>query len=161
MEPNKIMKKQLFSALLLFSAIFAAAQTRTNYWIVLKDKNNSPYSLDAPKAYLSPRSLARREHQHIALNSRDLPVNPSYIADLQAHGAVIINRSKWYNGVTVSLPDESRLAEISALPFVKSVQKIVITPAAGPTKLDQEQSLPVAEQAPLQQRAAYNYGPSY
>ena len=37
---------------------FASAQIATNiYWVQFKDKDNSPYSIDNPEAYLSARAL--------------------------------------------------------------------------------------------------------
>lgn len=160
------MKKSLAALLLLLSVTFiTSAQTTTNYWIVFKDKKNNPYSLKQPEAYLSERSIARRGRQHIPINERDLPVNPSYIEALKTHGAVIKNKSKWYNGATVTIADQNRLEELSALPFVKSITKIVITPSAKSaekfdfesTAVSQKENIPSAK-AP---ETLYDYGPSY
>jgi serine protease AprX len=160
MELNN-MKKNILASIFVLSVVLASAQTRTNYWIVFKDKNNSPYSLNKPEAYLSERSIARRERQHIVLSTRDLPVNPSYIAGLKALGAIIKSTSKWYNGVSVSLTDENELAKISALAYVKSVKKIVITPTEhSADKFEFEEALP-AEPIGNNSRTSYNYGPSY
>jgi serine protease AprX len=161
MELNN-MKRNIIASLFLLNAFFAFAQTTTNYWIVFKDKKDSPYSLNEPKAYLSERAIARRERQHIAINTRDLPVNPSYVSALRQQGAVIKNTSKWYNAATVSI-SESKLDRIAALPFVKSVTKIVISPSApGNNKFEEEVNL-VSEPA-SQERSpeeVYNYGPAF
>lgn len=157
------MKKYTFAFLLLITTLLINAQTTTNYWIVFKDKKDNPYSLDKPESYLSERSIARRERQHIPINERDLPVNPSYVNALKRIGAVIKNKSKWYNGVTITLADESRLNEISALPFVKSVTKIVITPSEkSAEKFNFEAA--VSSENDLSSKApeiTYNYGVSY
>ena len=55
------MKKVSFLLLFLVAAAFAQAQVATNiYWVQFTDKNDSPYSIDNPEAYLSPRALQRR-----------------------------------------------------------------------------------------------------
>jgi hypothetical protein len=56
------------------------AQT-AKYFIEFTDKNNSPYTLSAPLAYLSQKSVDRRLKQDIILTVRDLPVNPGLCAD--------------------------------------------------------------------------------
>jgi hypothetical protein len=154
------MKKNILTSLLLFTVFFATAQT-TNYWIVFKDKTGNPYSLSKPEAYLSERAIARRGRQHISLNERDLPVNPSYVASIESLGATVKNRSKWYNGITVSLADESKQAAIAALPYVKSLTKIVIRATPTSAQKFELETTSVQEAAPAQKTASYNYGPSY
>lgn len=136
------MKTKLFTALFLIATTVALAQTSTvNYWITFKDKNNSPYSVTKPEAYLSERSIARREKQHIAINPRDLPVNPAYIQRLQTAGATIGKRSKWFNAVMISVRDNSKLKEIGQLPFVKSIKKIeIIASPAAKAKFEPEEA---------------------
>ncbi|MCW3101773.1 MAG: peptidase and in kexin sedolisin [Bacteroidetes bacterium] len=158
MELNN-MKRNILASILLLSTFFASAQTTTNYWIVFKDKSGTPYSLNAPEAYMSDRAIARRERQHIALNERDLPVNPSYVAAVESLGAIVKNRSKWYNGVTVTLSDESKQAAIAALPYVKSVTRITVKPAPESAKKFELETAVVT--TPTSKTAAYNYGPSY
>jgi serine protease AprX len=160
MELNN-MKRNILASILLLTTFLASAQTTTNYWIVFKDKAGNPYSLSKPGAYLSDRAIARRERQHIAMNERDLPVNPSYVAAVESLGATVKNRSKWYNAVTVSLPDASNQAAIAALPYVKSVTKITVKPSPNSAKKFELETAAVAEPAPTQKTAAYNYGPSY
>jgi subtilisin family serine protease len=155
------MKKQILSSLLLVCCSLTFAQT-TNYWIVFKDKNNTPYSLDRPSEFLSERSLLRRQQQHVSLNERDLPVNPAYIKELQDKGAIIKNRSKWYNAVTVSVSSNADLNAISALPYVKSITKIEIIPSANSAAKFDLETASVPEAKALRESAvSYNYGPSY
>ena len=59
------------SFLLVFFAVtmFAQAQIATNiYWVQFTDKENSPYSIDNPEAYLSPRALQRRANLGIGID---------------------------------------------------------------------------------------------
>lgn len=148
------MKKNITITFLLFSFIIGSAQTKITYWVVFKDKKNNPYSLQEPRAYLSDRAIARRQRQNIAINSRDLPVNPSYVSGLESLGAHVVNRSKWFNGATITLQDENILASIAQLPYVKSVQKIIAIPSEAAYKKFED------EMVSNDQKRAYSYGQS-
>ena len=70
------MNRVIIFLILSLSLLSAGAQAQfSKYIIVLKDKNNSPYSLNNPSAYLSAKAIARREKQNISVDSSDLPVN--------------------------------------------------------------------------------------
>ena len=100
------MKKTLLIATLIALCTGAFAQIGPDlYFIEFTDKNNTPYSLDNPLEYLSQRAIDRRQAQNIAIDSLDLPVNPSYIAALQELGLEIVNPTKWLNGTTVRTND--------------------------------------------------------
>src|ERR1700752_3432943 len=119
------MKNKILALLFLIAFQPAFSQTsKTTYWIIFRDKRDSPYSINNPGAFLSERSISRREKQHIRIKERDLPVNVSYVRAITNYGAVVKTRSKWFNGISVSLSDESKIEVIKGLPFVKSVQKI-------------------------------------
>ena len=67
------MRKVTFLLLFLMLGMFAQAQVATNiYWVQFTDKNNSPYSIDNPEAYLSPRALQRRANQGIGIDEYDI-----------------------------------------------------------------------------------------
>lgn len=97
-----------------------AQVTPTCYRISLSDKNNSPYSINNPSAYLSQRSLDKRARFNIPITEQDLPVNPQYIQQIKAVDTNIrvLCVSKWMNTVTVYCPDSTKLPAISAFPFV-------------------------------------------
>jgi len=142
--------------LLLTGTSDVFAQTGNRHWIEFTDKNNSPYSLNTPSAYLSARAIQRRLTQNIPIDSSDLPVNPQYIDSLISKGASIRNRSKWMNGVTIEA-SPAQLAQIMALPFVKrtSPNGRIIVPASQ--KMQATPWMP-------SQRTAYTpaqYGDSY
>ncbi len=108
---------------LLIIGVELVAQTQVapdKYWIQFTDKNNTPYSIDKPEGFLSERAIQRREKYSIALDEKDIPVNPSYIEAVKNTGVTILNPSKWLNGVTVEVSDESVISAIAKLPFVKS-----------------------------------------
>ena len=117
------MKKVSFLLLFLAVTMFAQAQIATNiYWVQFTDKNNSPYSIDNPEAYLSPRALQRRANQGIAIDEYDIPVNPQYLQAVADCGAQLLNPSKWLNGVSVYTTDVSVVEAIDDLEFVAEVR---------------------------------------
>jgi serine protease AprX len=109
-----------FKIILAFLFFDAFCQiTPQKYWIGFSDKNNSPYSIDNPREFLSERALSRRERQTIKINVTDLPVNTNYIDSLKRMGCKVINVSKWFNGVIVSIDDTVLLESIKQASFVK------------------------------------------
>jgi subtilisin family serine protease len=107
----------------LAATVFAQAQVATSiYWVQFTDKEGSPYSIDNPEAYLSPRALQRRANLNITIDEYDLPVNPQYLQAVADCGAEIINPSKWLNGVSVHVTDPSVIEAINALDCVMTVR---------------------------------------
>lgn len=108
----------------LFSWSDAYGQS-SRYIISLKDKNNNPYTLNDPAAYLSARSVQRRTRQHIAIDSTDLPVTPAYLDSISNAGSVsILNVSRWLNQVLIQTTDPVALQNINGFSFVRSVTGI-------------------------------------
>ena len=114
--------------LLLWLGMVAAvsAQNPTCYRIYLKDKANSPYSIDNPSAYLSQRAIDKRARFNIPITEQDLPVNPQYKQqilglDAEMHFLAV---SKWMNTATLYCPDSTVVQQIEALPFVDSVMAV-------------------------------------
>ena len=105
-------------ALPVFSQIYP-----DKYLVEFTDKNNSPYSIQNPAAYLSPRAIDRRERYGIPIDELDLPVNPQYLQAVADVGVQIINPTKWLNAVTIYTDNPEKISEIQALPFVKNVLK--------------------------------------
>ena len=88
------------------------------YLIYFKDKTASPYSVATPLQYLSARAVLRRTRQGITVKPRDLPVNPSYLAQVRAvAGVQVWYTSRWLNAVLVAC-DESVLPTLNALTCV-------------------------------------------
>lgn len=94
------------------------AQT-AKYFIEFTDKQNSPYSVDRPSEFLSPRAVERRIRQKIALSARDLPVNPAYVAAVRQAGAKVWYASRWMNGALIEA-DQATIGQLDELPFIKS-----------------------------------------
>lgn len=96
-------------------------QTTRKYLVLLRDKTNSPYSINRPEQFLSQRSILRRQKQGISILERDLPVNPTYVTQLQQAGAKVWFTSRWLNAVLVET-DEATLAVIQKLSFVNGLE---------------------------------------
>lgn len=118
--------KKLFTLLMMLGlCISVSAQIAPDkYWIQFTDKNNSPYSVDRPEEFLSERSIQRRVDYGIAIDSYDIPVNPSYLQAVANCGAEILHPSKWLNGVTVIASSSSVIDAIESLPFVQTTRTI-------------------------------------
>ena len=113
------LKALLTIALSIFFTLNTFAQF-DKYIISFTNKNNSPYSISNPAAYLSQKSIARRLKYYIGIDSTDLPVNPVYIAQVLAKGNIrLLVQSKWLNDILVYTKDTAALQAISTLPFVK------------------------------------------
>jgi len=119
---NNSFRLFLFILVAFAPGSFLSATTGYFFYVQFANKNSSPYSLSTPTAYLSPRAIDRRQVLGIAIDSTDLPVNPSYIAQIENLGIHVYCKSKWLNGATVILSDTSKMSLIRTLPFVTKVQ---------------------------------------
>ncbi len=97
------------------------AQIKYKYLVLLKDKDNSPYSINSPQIYLSQKAIDRRFKQGITIKTSDLPPNPSYISTIQQTGAIVIYKSRWMNALLVEAT-ESQKNTILTLSFVKGIE---------------------------------------
>ena len=82
MEWNRY--KLLVATLLLASTGWAQVN---RYVVFFTDKNGTPFSVDAPTEFLSPRAIERRVEQGISVLPEDLPVNENYVEGVEALGA--------------------------------------------------------------------------
>ena len=139
------MKKYfLFFLLILFSIPLLSQIAPDKYFVQFTDKNNSPYSLSQPEAFLTARALARRAKFHIPVKENDLPVNPQYVQAVANVGVKIINTSRWLNGVTVYTTDAALIDSIGKLSFVKSTLKFGVARQIA-DKFKKEAAIPVVK----------------
>lgn len=127
MEWSKgLMIKIVFAALLLtaFQPNGVQAQVGENrYLVYFSDKDNTPFSLDNPEAYLSQRSIERRQNQGIAIDTKDLPVDPVYIQTVLNLGEVtLIYPIKWFNAILIETEDPEVIEAIEDLAMVEAVE---------------------------------------
>jgi hypothetical protein len=144
----------------VFTGLTVSAQDR--YAVQLTDKNNSPYSVSNPLAFLSQRAIDRRNKQGIPITPHDFPVNPSYVSQIAATGAVVLNTSRWLNTVTIETSSAAVLNAVNALPFVQQVYQV--SRLSGPLKTHDkfsfETPFPVAATNKNNSTLSFNYGPS-
>jgi hypothetical protein len=111
--------------LIFFCIVSAEAQTYgAMYRVQFANKNGSPYSVNSPQAFLSQRAIDRRTHQGISITDNDIPVNQTYLDGVSATGAIIFNKSKWFNTAVILVTDTSIIPTIEALSYVSGVEKI-------------------------------------
>ena len=122
------MKRFLIFSLLTVFVLTLSAQHPAKYWVEFKDKQGSPYSVERPEEFLSPRAIEKRQRFNIPITEQDLPVNESYIQQLLAidKTMVLFTKSKWLNGVTVYSEEEDILDRILKLPFVSGAECTII-----------------------------------
>ena len=118
------MKCLLMIATAIIFSIGLFAQGTEKHVVFLTDKNNNPYSLSNPSAFLSQRALDRRAKNGISLDMKDLPVTPSYITQIATTGATVYYSLKWFNAVVVATSDATVLSAIAALPFVDHIDQV-------------------------------------
>jgi len=95
----------VFLLLIHFSSF---SQEKYRYLVLFKDKANSTYTLDKPEAFLSKKSIQRRDKNLVQLNEQDLPVNSTYLKELTALGAKVIYPLKWINGALIQMTPSSK-----------------------------------------------------
>lgn len=153
-------KKLLLAFSIITSFIFSDAAFAQKYWVKFKNKNGTPYTTGNPGAYLSTKAIARRTAQSIAIDITDLPVTPSYVSQIDAvSGVTILYRSKWLNGVAISVTNTSVLSTINSFTFVQSSAPVnryrVNIPPVDNTPVN-----PNNQTQKTIQTSAYNYGSS-
>lgn len=154
-----LQRSRLLAPVFMLAGPAAGAQTAPDtYWVGFTDKANTPHSLLAPETFLSPRAIQRRNAQQIELDETDLPVDPAYVAQVEAlDGVDVLNRSKWFNAVTVRVADADALAAVQDLSFVATVRATGARwhAAAQPDKFDD------AMPAMARELDTALYGPSF
>lgn len=114
----------LLFTLLLFSSY---AQEYAKYWVQFTDKNNTPFSVDRPKEFLSQRAIQFRQKYQIPIDETDIPVNVIYIQQVLDIDSTmrLCTKSKWLNGITVYCERDGVLDSILKLPFVSFAERTV------------------------------------
>lgn len=150
------MNKLKLAALIVLACSLKTAISQTKYWVRFTDKNGSPYSVSNPSAFLSSKSIQRRTNQNIQVDMTDIPVNQTYINQVNATGATVLERSRWLNAAVVSVVNTSQLNAINSLSFVVSS-----SPVSRHAHSTPDVPQPVAPSAQKTGNvASYNYGPS-
>jgi len=102
-----------------------------HYAVHFKDKAGSPYSISEPLEYLTQKAIDRRNKFELTITEDDLPVNPHYIENVNATGALTGATSRWSNSVLVRAED-NMLDLIRKLDMVDTI--VYVKPADGTYK---------------------------
>lgn len=95
------MKIKLLLFFLLFSSVKLFAQVE-DAWVYFSDKPSETVFVSAPLTMLTQRAIDRRTRYNIPIDFKDIPVEASYIAQVQnAVGINVKAKSKWLNAVHV------------------------------------------------------------
>lgn len=124
----------IFQCLLTGIALTLGAQSPAKYWVQFRDKANSPYSIERPEEFLSPRAISLRTQHRIAIEENDLPVNPQYVRQVLALDSTmrLLTKSKWLNGITVYAEQDTLLEAIRELPCVSFAERTAALKAEKP-----------------------------
>ena len=114
------MKKGIKTAILICLVSLTQLQAQNKKYVVFFNRKvqGNTYSLSNPSAFLSPRSLQRRQNQGLALDSTDLPVIPSFLNQVAATGATVLYPIRWLNGAILDCT-EPQYQAVMGLPFVE------------------------------------------
>ncbi|MFH0896213.1 MAG: S8 family serine peptidase [Bacteroidota bacterium] len=157
------MKKVLFLALCVGFMIPAMAQIQPNrHRVVFTDKIGTPYTISNPSAFLTARSIQRRNQAGVVVTAQDLPITPAYLDSINSTGVKILARSKWMNSVVIKTTDAVALAKIASFPFVTSVTLVGQSQKKSPGDVIFEVSNQ-KENAPVFKKngKSYDYGQAY
>jgi serine protease AprX len=114
--------KSIFIFFLLFLGSWMYSQDLV--LVKFNDKPNQQHYYDNPLEMLTQKAIDRRVKYNIPFNIQDVPVEPSYVTQVQNLGVTPIAVSKWFNGVFAWLT-ESQVSQMEGLPFVMEVESFV------------------------------------
>lgn len=148
--------------LMILSGIYVS-KAQQKYYIYFKDKGiTSSQSIDKTSSYyqkaidmLSEKTIQRRlknmNHEKI-ITYEDLPIEQSYIEQLNLEGIKIENKLNWFNAITAYLSKE-KIAAIKSLPFVDRIEPVRILRLKKP-ELSEDENLKPAYYS----EKYFNYG---
>ena len=108
----------------LLGSMTVQAQRSCKYRVYFTDKAQTEFKLEEPERFLSPRALARRQHQGLLLDSTDLPVCRTYIDALEKQGGECLLTSKWNNTALMAVSDEAAAQRFLQHKFVRAIRKV-------------------------------------
>src|SRR5258705_8577027 len=133
--------KKLFTLVVVVFLLIDKSQAQfTRYVVRLKNKGATTFTIANPSAYLSSRAISRRTRYTIAIDSTDLPVPATYVAQIRnIPNVTVLNISKWLNAVDIQTADPNAITAINALPFVQNTAAIAArTFVPGTIKYEEE-----------------------
>lgn len=110
--------------ILLFFILAGSMFSQDLVLIKFNDKPSADTYFDNPLLMLSQKALDRREKYNIDLTIQDVPVETTYVTQVEALGIEPIAVSKWFNGV-FAWCNSTQILQAEALSFVTEVETFV------------------------------------
>lgn len=140
----------------MLASSFAFAQE--DAWVYFNDKPNADTYLANPLTMLSQRSLDRRVAQGISLDTKDAPIEQSFIDQIAQLGTVeVMAKSKWLNAIHVR-GSQSEINALAAFNFVDYVQ--FANPSLNPAGKPRRQNASHTMAKTLDTQVDFPYGSS-
>ncbi len=140
--------KALPGLILVFSVLANGIHAQGNvfrFWVQLSNKKGTPYSVDRPEEFLSPRAMERRLRYGIPVEWNDLPVNPVYVDSISNTNLRVLYASKWLNGVVAETTDPDLAETLRSWSFVDRVDTLYQPPCPAKSVRNKSVWLPSAQ----------------
>ncbi|MDR1504256.1 MAG: S8 family serine peptidase [Prevotella sp.] len=138
-------KVTLLCGLLISVSALLAQDYNYKFRLTLKDKGQTPYTIDKPEEFLSSKAIERRHRQGFAIDTSDLPISSEYLKTIENVGGVIVAKSKWMGTVAVHCNDSTLVEKYKELPFVSDALFVWKGKPKGETKTDSIVNYPSTE----------------
>jgi serine protease AprX len=134
----------LWLCVCLYSEV-SFGQAQYAFRVSFTDKQGSP-PLTNPQAFLSQRSIDRRNAQGLFVDATDQPVSPDYIDSvLTITGGVLHVTSRWLNHCVLLVDDSTDILLLNGKPYVSGIKHVASyssglhnRPTGGPDKFGSE-----------------------
>jgi serine protease AprX len=110
--------------LIAFQLFSQAKFNSAKFFVSFIDKGNTDAINTRNLSFLSEAALKRRALQNIPIEWSDYPVNQAYINQLHDEGFIVLNRSRWFNAVSVYCSDSAEIEKLKKLSFVADVKPV-------------------------------------
>ncbi len=110
-----------WTLLFVLISLSFSASGQQKIWVFFTDKGDlSAYEV---QDLLTAEALANRSRQGLGIDDRDFPVNRQYLESVVGQGAILRQRSRWLNAISVEASPEI-LNRITSLPFVQEIRPV-------------------------------------
>ena len=107
--------------LFIFLVSTISGFSQQDAWVYFNAKPNAQFYFNSPLEMLSQRALDRRTNQNIALDTKDIPIETSFVNQIKLNaGITVMAQSKWLNAIHV----RGSQAAINGLAVLSYVDKI-------------------------------------
>jgi len=143
--------------LLLFCSMDVRAEEAYRFRVYFKDKGVSRLSLEEPLAFLSEKTILRREKNNIPITESDMPISSAYLDSLRTIGVTPIVQSRWFSTVVVESTDSFVVQKLEQLPMVDSVKWIWKGHIIGYTypSVEEDAEILTPKSTPIDERYGY------